>query len=156
MSGRTVHHRLLQAVRGLTLSQAGNAAVELALILPVAAVVLSGVADYGVMVRTSNALQTAARAGAAYAAQYPSDAAGITQAAGSAAALDPATLTIAATQFCGCSNGSTVACGAPCADGGPTNVHVSVSVAQPYRPLTPFGGFVLPTTLTAQATLRTQ
>lgn len=143
-------------MRRLAGDRRGNAAVELALVLPIVAALLSGIVDVGMMVRAANALQTAARAGAAYAAKYPTDSAGIAQAATGAAALDPSTLSVTATQSCECSNGGAVACGSACPAGGAMSVHVSVAVAQPYHPLTPFADAVLPSTLTAQTTMRTQ
>jgi Flp pilus assembly protein TadG len=156
MIARTVRRGGARTLRRIARSRAGAAAVELALILPVAIVVFAGCADYGLMVRTANALQVAARAGATYAAVYPSDAAGIAQAAQSAASLDPTTLTVTPAQFCGCASGAATGCGTSCADGGPTRTYVSVSVSQPYTPVTPFAGFMLPSMLSAQATLRTK
>jgi len=156
MIARAIGRQGRPVLRSLAACRAGVAALELALILPVAVLVFAGCADYGLMVRNANALQTAARAGAAYAAEYSSDVAGITQAAGSAAALDATTLAVAATNFCGCSDGGAAACSAACPDGGPTRSYVSVSVTQPYTPVTPFAGLVLPPALTAQVTLRTK
>jgi Flp pilus assembly protein TadG len=144
------------SIRRLAGDRRGNTAVELALVLPIVVALLSGVIDFGMMVRATNAMETAARAGAAYAAKYPADSAGIAQAATGAAALDPSTLSVTAAQFCECSNSGILACGTSCPNGGTTSVHVSVTVAQPYHPLTPFAEAVLPSTLTAQATMRTQ
>jgi Flp pilus assembly protein TadG len=155
MSANAKPARPKMSIRRLPGDRRGNAAVELALVLPIVVALLSGVIDFGMMVRATNALQTMARAGAAYAAKYPADSAGIAQAATGAAALDPTTLSVTATQFCECS-GAAVACGSACPAGGAMSVHVSVAVAQPYHPLTPFADAVLPSTLTAQATMRTQ
>jgi Flp pilus assembly protein TadG len=147
--------RASQRLRRLTGDRRGNAAVEFALGLPIVAALLSGIVDFGMMVRATNALQTAARAGAAYAAKYPDDGAGIARVATASAQLDPATLSVTATQSCECDGGA-APCGTACPGGEILNVHVSVRVAQPYRPLTPFAGAVLPSTLTARAALRTQ
>src|SRR5690348_18145124 len=48
----------------------GNMAIEFAIVLPVLATLILGVADYGMLMNTSAALRGATRAGAEYAKAY--------------------------------------------------------------------------------------
>lgn len=126
----------MRRLTGLPRDRAGNVLVEFALLLPVAAVLLLGLFDYGRAVNERMALQSAARAGGEYAMRNFSDTAGITQAVQAASGLESQTLSVTTTQFCECPDGTSVACGGTCATG-EFLAFVSVTVTKPFGTMLP-------------------
>src|SRR5689334_20913021 len=94
--------------------RAGTATIETAAMLPLFAVLLAGLFDFGTGVMNAMALSAAARAGAQYALTQPTDTAGIAAVVAAATRLDPASLTITATSTCECPGGGSVGCGGSC------------------------------------------
>lgn len=132
----------------------GAAAVEMALVAPLLAAVLLGMADFGLVVNERISLSSAARAGAQKAMTDPSNTASIRQAVEVATETMVASrLTVAVSTQCSCSGGSVIVCGATCADGNPRN-YVTVQVTEAYPTLFtyPLVGSTL--MLSANATLR--
>ncbi len=146
------HARFIRQIRA---DFQGNALVELALILPVVAVLLTGLVDFGFMAYDAMALNVAARAAAGYGIANPSNGAGIQAAALGATSLSPGNLTV--TDACQCYDGTAVSCSGPCAsadqDNGQSRIYLSVTVTEPYHTLLPWPGLSDPTTLTGTAVL---
>lgn len=139
-------------------AEGGNALVELALVLPIMATLLTGVADFGLMAYDAMAVTDAARAGAQYGFVHASDAAGIQAAALGATGLNAGNLTV--TESCQCFDGATVVCTGPCAsadqDNGQSRIYLSVAVSEPFHTLLPWPGVPDPVTLTGSAVLPVQ
>lgn len=108
----------------------GSAFVELALCMPVLALIMMGVTDYGRIFSVSVSLSSAAWAGGAYASSSSAnynDAAGITAAVNSLA-RDIAPVTTTTSTYCQC-GGGTVSCTATCT---PMKQYVSIKVRKDF------------------------
>jgi len=111
----TLKSRFRQAARRFLefmKSDSGQAAVELAFVLPLASFLLVGTIEVGRLANTSILLNDAARAGVQYGAQNrvtASDNNGITQAT-QQDATDISNLTVTPSHFCACSDGSSSTC----------------------------------------------
>lgn len=119
----------------------GASLVEMAVVLPVLALLLVGAIDFGRVFYVSMALTNAARVGVQYGAQNPGtavDTAGMRAAAIAAARPDIGTITAAATRTCSCNGGarSSAACTAACASPSIIRTYVTVQTAMPS--LSPF------------------
>lgn len=145
-------------IRQLRTNLQGNALVELALLLPVVAVLLTGIIDFGFMARDAIALNAAARAGAQYGFANPTDGTGIQTAALDASSLASSNLTV--TEACQCYDGAAVSCAGPCTgsdlDSGQSRIYLTVKVTEPFHTLLPWPGISDPTTLTGTAVLPVQ
>lgn len=135
----------------------GAAAVELALIAPFLLIGAVGVADVGLPIWRRMQVQSAAQAGAHFAATNGFDAAAISQAVAASTNFAAISASPAPTQFCGCPSGTDVApasCGSNCASGDEAGEYVRVqTMAQATRILgwpSASGGL----TLTGRATIR--
>ena len=73
----TVCDRAKQSIKRRTLGESGQSLIEMALILPILALMLAGVVDLGRGIRASIVVLNAAEVGARYGMRYPSDASGI-------------------------------------------------------------------------------
>jgi Flp pilus assembly protein TadG len=97
----------------------GTATVEFALVSPLLMLLLAGVLDFGVLLRTATCAANAARAGIEYGSRSASasvDYAGMQNAAVNS--MPGVTgLTAAAVRSCQCSGGSAVSCTGSCANG---------------------------------------
>jgi Flp pilus assembly protein TadG len=140
---------------------AGQAFVELALVLPIFLLLLVGAAELGRIAYASIEVSNAARAGAAYGAQShitASDIGGI-QLAATQDAPNITSMTATATQSCLCSDGT-----APtCANAGTTCVtpiriieYVQVNTTAPVNTLFHLPGIPNSITLTGQAIMRVE
>ena len=136
--------------------RSGGAAIETAAMLPVFAVLLAGLFDFGTSVMNAIALQAAARAGAQYALTQPSDTAGISAVVSAATRLDATTLTITSSNACECPNGTSVDCSASsgCGAGVTLLRFVTIRVTQPFTSLLPYPAFMRPTQLSGSAVVR--
>ncbi len=111
-----------------TTRNGGTAVVEFALAAPLLLLLLAGVLDFSMALRTATAVADAARAGAQYGSRNvasASDAAGI-RAAALAAAPGVSGMTATVVKTCQCPNGSAVSCTGTCT-GGPVEVYVNVT-----------------------------
>ena len=97
--------------------RSGNAAVEFALIAPVAMLMLVGVTDYGMAVYDRMQLSSAVRAGIQYAMHHSANPATIEQVVMSALTIDHAAVTVTAAQVCECPGGAAAECDEACPDG---------------------------------------
>lgn len=100
-------------------SRRGTALVEFAMVAPLLLIVLAGVLDYGMSLRTAASVAAAARAGAEYGSRSTAnagDTAGI-QAAAVNAAPDVKNLSVSSAKSCQCSNTGAVSCTTSCSTG---------------------------------------
>ena len=135
--------------------RSGTAAIETAAMLPLFAVMLAGLFDFGSSVMNAMALEAAARAGAQYALTQPSDTTGIAAVVSAATRLDATTLTITSSNACECPDGSSVDCTSGTCGAGVTLVRfVTIQVTQPFTSLMPYPSFMRPTQLSGTAVVR--
>lgn len=143
----------LRTIRRLAAAQDGNSLIELALVAPILATLLTGIADFGLMEYDAMALNQAARAGAQYGFTNSSDTSGIQAAVLAASGLSSTKLTV--TTAYQCYDGTAVAYPTACAsadqDSGQSRVYLSVTVTEPYSLILPWPGIADPTTLTGTA-----
>jgi len=140
-----------RAARGR--ARSGNAAVEFALIAPVAMLMLVGVTDYGMAVYDRMQLSSAVRAGIQYAMHHSADPATIEQVVMSALTIDHAAVTVTAAQVCECPGGAAAECDESCPDG-PRRTFIRIDATQQHDALFDYPGISNPTTLQAQAFVR--
>ena len=135
----------------------GTAAIEFALAMPFLLVLVLGVVELGYSTYQAMRVADAAEAGAVYASKYGFDAAGI-EAAVTGATGPAATITSPAPfQFCGCPGSAgvtTVDCSTTCTDGSTPGVYIQVNASMTRESILPYPDLGLPTTLTAQSTVR--
>lgn len=148
-----ITHRLFRAAGALGRCRRGAIAVEFGLLAPVVGAIALGLAEYAGAVAHSMELTRAARTGVEYAARYPSDTAGTTQAITGSGHVDPAGLAIAVDQFCECPDGTPVACADSCS-GVQNNIYMRVALSQPARSLLAASGVMAGYTVDGRATLR--
>ena len=149
----------MMSFRSLRRGRRGNAAVELALVMPILVSAVAFVADIGTAAYNSMTLKGAVRAGIDYAVRH-NDLAGVTATIAAAAARDPASLSVTMTPFCGCDT-TTVTCGGTCSGGLPQQEYITVAVSTPYAAMFSANPMVdqnedHTTMLRAQATFRTK
>lgn len=140
----------LALLRGRLRDVRGTSAVEFALLAPMFVILMVGVIEIGLSVRTGLQVRQAAAAGAAFASKYKYDAVKI--AAAAAAATNRTGLTTTVTQSCGCpqASGFSTVC-ATCADGTLPRNYVVVTATLPRTGLFQSTNFGLPATLSAKA-----
>jgi Flp pilus assembly protein TadG len=137
-------------------ADAGGAALELIVILPLILLLLIGVADYGRAFFTSVAVTNAARAGAEFGAQGPStsgDTVSMRKFAQSDA-QEAGSITVSARRYCECA-GVSHACTA-CAGGEAPAVFVEVTATKALSMLLPYPGLPRTVTISRTATFRSQ
>lgn len=138
----------------------GAVLVELALTAPILLALLVGVADYGVLMGSSDNLTAATRAGAEVVkARQTETAAQLTILGIFPAGATPAV----SAPFCTCVDNTSVTCpsaGAtnPCAGKTDTRIlkYIRVSATQSFSPLFNWASFLFPGTLNAAATIRVE
>jgi Flp pilus assembly protein TadG len=136
-------------------TRSGNAAVEFALIAPVAMLMLVGVTDYGMAVYDRMQLSSAVRAGIQYAMHHSANPATIEQVVMSALTIDHSAVTVTAAQVCECPGGAAAECDETCADGA-RRTFIRIDATQQHDALFTYPGISNPTTLQAQAFVRIQ
>jgi Flp pilus assembly protein TadG len=147
--------RILHRVR---VAQSGNAAVEFALAAPILMLLVAGLFDYGMVVRLSTQLNSAARAGVHYATIYPADTDGVRRAAQNS--VNDSRMTVSTpVLFCTCGSStatrlSTCDETSICSVGVTRRNYVSVRVQRSYTPLLPYRGFGAPITMNGSAVLQ--
>jgi hypothetical protein len=147
-------HPRRRTLRALWQRAGGNVTVELAMAVPILAMLLVGVIDVAMGFQAKLRLESAARAGAQYAITLGAteDTAGITQAARDDAA-DPV-LDVVPQYVCRCLNGTTIPCTANCAGGEVPLKYAVVTVNGNYTPLFNYPGLPAAMALTADAQIR--
>lgn len=127
----------------------GTAALELAVLAPIAAALLVGSVEWGMALEQRIRLQTAVRAGAQVAMRTPAATADIVRAVEQAAPDFPSLAVSSTGIWCECARVATT-CTATC--GAPMERFLRVEASHPYNRLTPAG----PTRISANVTLRLQ
>ena len=135
----------------------GNIAVEFALILPVALLMLAGVIEFGLVTYDKSSIESAARAGAqfAYSGGYDASKVAATVRSASAVSLGPND-SVASKIFCECTDSTPIACGGTCSNLGPNRRFIKVSVTKTHQTWLPFLGSLVPNKVAASATIRMQ
>jgi Flp pilus assembly protein TadG len=140
-------------------SRKGVASVELGMVLPVMLLVFTAIGSYGSVMWAKMQVESAARAGATYAATHGLDNAGITSAISSATGLTGITASPAPQQICSCADVklglSPVACDASCPGNTDPGRYVVVHARVIFSPLISFSGLGKSVTLTSTAATRT-
>lgn len=95
----------------------GVSAIEFALVAPVFVLLMVGVIEAGLAIRTGFQVRQAAAAGAAYASKYKYDATGVTAAAQNATLSSGLMTTVVKTCGCPISTGFSNICTGTCTDG---------------------------------------
>ena len=119
--------------------EAGQSLVEVALIMSVLIVMLSGLVDLGRWIYVGMEVSSAARAGAQYGSTNritAADTAGITQAATNDSGVSGLSLTPAPSTFCRCSNaaGTNVSCSTSSCTAGALVLYLEVDTQASYTP----------------------
>jgi Flp pilus assembly protein TadG len=135
----------------------GIAITEFALVLPFLMLILAGVVDFAMLLRTATGVADAARAGAAYGSRSASnslDTAGM-QSAATKAAYDITGLTVTPTRSCKCADGSAVSCTGSCAAGA-VRVYVQVTTQSTSAAIFSYPGLPYSGAVSATALMRVQ
>ena len=135
----------------------GNVAIEFAFIVPALLLLIGGLIEYGVVTYDATSLENAARAGAQFAFSGGYSAAKVEQAVrdASAVSLGPDDI-VSSHVFCECTDGTPIACGDTCSNGGPNRRFISVSVTMQHHTTLPFLASIVPSTVRGNATIRMQ
>lgn len=134
----------------------GVTAVEFALSLPILLLFVLGLSEMGMAVNEKMRLASAARSGAQFALIDPADSAGIAQAVELASGLTPADILVNVTTFCGCADGTDIACDVVCPDASTRRTYVAVTVTENYPLMLSFPGMDPSLVLTGNATMRVE
>jgi len=142
----------------LVLSRRGAAAVEFALLVPIVAAALAGLANYGMAMIEKMELENAARAGAQMAANDRTATTTIQNAVINANDLSLSTSDVTLTESCWCADVSAMAtCGSTCADGQAAQYFMTVSVSKTFDYIFGFNYLMgSSTTLTGSVKVRTK
>lgn len=138
-------------------SESGTAAIEFGLAIPLLLIMLMGIVELGCAMYESMQVHNSVEVGALYAAQSGGDLAGTATAVVNATGTQGITAAPAPVQFCGCPSDSgivTSSCSATCANGNTPGTYVRVSASLAHQTILPYPGLPLPTTMTAQSTIR--
>jgi Flp pilus assembly protein TadG len=156
---------ILRPLNTLVSAQGGNAAIEFALLAPILALLICGLADIGGAVNLATKLDSAARAGAVYAGVYPTDTDGITQAAKDGTSDGNMSISLSSSSeassgaaycTCGSSTATTILCSTGTCTGSVKNVFVTVTTTQTYSPILPYGGVFGSLSMSGKATVQVQ
>jgi Flp pilus assembly protein TadG len=140
--------------RSTTHQSKGSTMVEFALAAPVLLLLLAGVLNYALALRTAIAVSDAARAGAHYGSlttSNASDTAGI-QAAARNAVPNLTGMMTTPVRSCKCSNGSAVSCTGSC--GGPMSIYIEVTTAATAPNWFSYPGLAFSGAISAKAVMR--
>ncbi|PYT11575.1 MAG: pilus assembly protein TadE [Acidobacteria bacterium] len=152
LTGKTNSRRFA----GRSHRQRGSAMLELAVAVPLLALVLAGVMEFGRVFYTAAEVSNAARAGVQYAAINTANASnfdGMQQAATNDAANVPA-MTATASQFCECPDGTSTSCSTGSCS--LKRTYVKVVTSAQFRTMGTYPGIPNPISVSSQATLRVQ
>jgi Flp pilus assembly protein TadG len=135
----------------------GSALIEFALMSPVMLLLLAGVLDYGRALRVASAVANAARVGAQYGSRSSSnssDTAGM-QSAARNTAPDITGMTVNASRYCQCTNGSAVSCTGTCGTG-KVQIYVQVNASATASPIFDYTALGFTGVTASRATMRAQ
>ena len=137
--------------------QRGIATVEFALVAPLIMLLLAGVLDFSLLLRTATTATDAARAGAEYGSRgvlASVDLSGM-EAAARNAAPGLTGMTASAARSCMCKDGSAVGCTGTCPSGA-LQVYVKVTTQVATHTVFDYSGVSIPGTVSASASMRAQ
>jgi Flp pilus assembly protein TadG len=137
----------------------GTAAIEFAILSPILLALLLGVVDLGFGLYAAIQAQSAAEAGALYAAKHGWNSAGISAAVVGATGASGMAASPAPTLFCGCPSASgiaTIVCTSTCTGGVQPGEYVQVNSSLARLSILSDPGLGLATTLTGESTIRIQ
>jgi Flp pilus assembly protein TadG len=137
----------------------GAAAVEFGIVVPLLALMVTGVIDLGLGIYYKMQVEDAAQIGAQWAIRNGFDATNISIAVTSATNASAISASPAPVQFCGCATGSSVStatCGATCPGGTQAGTYATVSAQKTYNTILSYPIFPSSYDFTAQATARLQ
>jgi Flp pilus assembly pilin Flp len=144
-----------QLLRRLVAARSGGAAIEFALIMPIAVAMLVLMFDLGTGGYVKARVQSAAQAGATYAEAHGWNHHGIVLAVREATNLP--SVGVQAGLSCGCIQGTGIVdapCGGICPSGAGAGIYVSVTASSVYTPLVPYPGMDRSMTLSASSIVR--
>lgn len=135
----------------------GIAIVEFALVAPLLLLLLAGVLDFAMLLRTAASVADAARAGAQYGSRSPANAASISGMESAALNSAPGIsgMTATAVRSCQCSGGSPVSCGGSCT-GGKIMIYVQVTTQATAHTVFNYSRLPFSGTVMSKATMRAQ
>ena len=136
-------------------SRSGNVAISTGLIAPVLILIFSGVVDLGRAFYDATSLTSAVHAGAQYALRAPNSDPQIKQTVKDASTLSGQDVTVDVRRFCECPDGFATSCTATCSNGN-LRRFVEVSATVPFSKIMTSSSIVVPSSLSAQAVMRTQ
>jgi Flp pilus assembly protein TadG len=138
-----------------TRRRTGSAMVEFALIAPLLLLLLAGVLDYSMALRTAIAVSDAARAGAHYGSLSEANAGDVAgmQAAALNAVPNLTGMTVTAVRSCKCPNGSAVSCTGSCT-GGAISVFAEVTTQSTAQNAFSYPGLSFSGAISAKAVMR--
>ena len=136
----------------------GSAAVELAVVLPVLALLVLGVADFGRAFVTGSVVAHAAKAGAQYGSQGPAYAvnADAIRVAATQDAADVSSITVSSRSYCSCGGAEITCSSGSCGAYGEPRMFVAVTVSKTFQFLVKYPGLPQSIAMTRVATLRVQ
>ena len=118
---------------GFLVDNRGAIAVEFALVVPVLAILLVGMLDFGQMINRKMQISTLANIGAEYATQNSSDTVELKNFLESVAPFDATGLTATVTETCECDDGTVLLCSESCGGGEQSMRFYNINVSQPYE-----------------------
>jgi len=135
----------------------GTATIEFAVMAPLILLLLAGVLDFSILLRTATCAANAARVGSEYGSRKSSAATDYSgmQTAAVNSAPGVAGLTASAARSCQCSGGGSVSCTGTCGAGS-MQVYVQVTVQAPAHTIFDYSALSVPSGVTAQASMRVQ
>lgn len=117
----------------------------MAIIAPTMILMLIGMVDYGLAALHTMELESAARSGAQYALIDSSNTSLIETTVENSTNLDAANLTVTVSEFCECSDGTTVDCSTGTCTSGSVRTYMSIATSYSHTPI------LLPNTMTLTA-----
>jgi Flp pilus assembly protein TadG len=135
--------------------EAGNTAVEFALLLPVLVLLIAGLVDFGRAYFTKMELENAARAGGQYGILHGAgDLDTIKSIVRDATDIPSADLTVNAATFCACPDGTVQACAGGDCGGFKPGSYISITAQTAFVPIFPFANSARPVTIAGAAQVR--
>lgn len=149
--------RLAAWIRQWRKTQGGVAAIEFAILSPLLVLLLIGLVEIGFASYEAMQAQSAAEAGALYAAKHGWDLTGIEGAVVNATGASGITADPAPQTFCGCpQTGGIIAtsCNSTCPGGSPPGQYVEIHASLAHQTILPYPGLPTPLVLKGKSTLR--
>lgn len=142
--------RIAYHIARLAKASGATVSVEAALMMPVLAVIVLAMGDYGIAAYRNTELSAALRSATQFAMANGTDAADLRAVVLASGHLDAAKTTLVFTEFCEC-GGAVAACGDSCADGSLPARFVTIDAQEAYEPI-----IQGPDSLSASLTLRVE